>query len=198
MRVLLFDLGGVVMNWTGPREFRKLMDLDISLESARDQLVNSASVRAFEAGICSIEEFANSFTQEFDLKISVNEVPDLFASWAGEPYSGVLDVLISLKADYRLACLSNTNALHWDYLQEEIGLSEVFHHNYASHLIELAKPDPAILEFVLKDMAVAATDVLFFEDTIANIHSADALGFQTCLVDPEVGVLPSLKKLSLL
>jgi putative hydrolase of the HAD superfamily len=49
----------------------------------------------------------------------------------------------------------------------------------------LVKPDPAIYHRVLKEQGFSPSQVLFFDDNLANINSAKSIGIDSYLIDPK-------------
>jgi putative hydrolase of the HAD superfamily len=73
-----------------------------------------------------------------------------------------------------LACLSNSNEVHWHE-----SLTTPFDHAFSSHLIGAIKPDPEAFEYVLEALDVAPSAVLFFDDALSNVESARRLGIES-------------------
>ena len=98
-----------------------------------------------------------------------------------------LDFLSKLKESgrYRMFLLSNTNALHIEQVQENMGkdvfekFRGCFEAFYLSHEIGMRKPDPEIFSFVLKTNALQPENTLFIDDTQEHIASASRLGIKT-------------------
>ena len=95
-------------------------------------------------------------------------------------YPGVPELLRELRPEYRLACLSNSNPVHWRIFGEAIG--EMLDVALLSFDLGLAKPDPAIFRVALDRLGVDAGAVVFFDDSDANVEAAAALGIQAELV----------------
>lgn len=92
--------------------------------------------------------------------------------------------------NYRLFLLSNTNAIHIEYVQEAMGelrynrFRDCFEAFYLSHEIGLRKPDTEIFEFVLETHELNPNQTLFIDDTPENTEAAAALGIQTWNLRP--------------
>lgn len=195
-KVLLFDLGGVIVRWVGPDELAKLTGL--KREAVADRFAISKVFNDYEIGQCSDDIFADELIAQFELRLSREEAKSLWNSWVQECYLGTKDALQTLRNDYIIACLSNTNALHWTHLKTHIDIDQYFDHSYASHIINAAKPDPQSYKISLDDMDVLAEDVWFFDDTFANVQAAGAVGMKAFHINRDVGVVPKLKELRLL
>jgi len=195
-KVLLFDLGGVIVRWVGLDELGRLTGL--GREAIGERFAASSVFRDYEIGQCSDDTFAAELVNSFNLRISISAAKDLWNSWVQESYDGTKEALTKLREDYTLACLSNTNALHWGHLPTHIKLDEYFEHSFASHIIEAAKPDLRSYDIPVEHMGMSPADIWFFDDTIVNVEAARQAGMTAYHVDREVGVIPTLKELGLL
>ena len=71
--VLLFDLGGVVLDFRGPEGLHALTDNRYTLEEIRARWADSPSLATFEAGHSDSEEFARAFIAEWRLTLSAQQ-----------------------------------------------------------------------------------------------------------------------------
>ena len=195
-KVLLFDLGGVIVRWVGLEELARMTGQ--SRDAVVMRFAGSDVFQDYETGQCSDDVFAAELVSLFDLEFPLSEAKALWNSWVQESYDGTKDMLKDLRKDYTLACLSNTNALHWGHLPTHIRVEEFFDHSFASHLIEAAKPDLKSYNILIQEMKVAPADIWFFDDTLINVEAAIQAGMVAHHVDREVGVIPTLKRLGFL
>lgn len=193
-KVLLFDLGGVVVPWVGPELLAASHGLTRDAVMAR--FAGSDIFNAYERGHATNADFTAEFQGLFDLP--EKDIAALWNSYVKPPFPGVMAALTDLKTRFTTACLSNTNALHWAHLNTMFSTDATFHHAFASHEINEAKPDAQSYLKPLAQMGVAAEDVWFFEDTTANVKAARTLGMAVHHVDRTVGVMPVLRELGLI
>lgn len=193
-KILLFDLGGVIVPWVGMEALAELNNL--TRPQVSDRFDDSDLFRKFERGHATEAEFTAELSRIFTLPDT--DIPALWNSWVHPPYPGTLDALSDLKTRFTVGCLSNTNPLHWAHLNTMFSTDEMFHHPFASHEIGEAKPDAACYTKPLEIMGVTPEDVWFFDDTEANVEAARAVGIRTFHVDRAVGVLPILRELDLI
>ena len=84
----------------------------------------------------------------------------------------------------RTFMLSNTNALHWDYVREglpvpgDIRLEDCFERMFLSFRMHLAKPDAGIFLRVLSEAGLRPGETLFIDDSEENCRAAETLGMQ--------------------
>jgi putative hydrolase of the HAD superfamily len=172
--VLLFDLGGVLVEFDGITPLVALSGNTLTREQARRFWLLSDAVRRFETGRCSGEEFAAGAVAELKLNIAPDLFLQQFVSWDRGPMPGALELLDLLKPRFFLACLSNNNELHWRRLREETGLLGRFHHCFASQEIGHMKPDRESFDHVVRNLGVAPDRILFLDDNPECVDGARA------------------------
>ena len=176
IQVLLFDLGGVLVEFDGIAPLIALSGNRLDSEGARRFWLTSPAVHEFETGRCGAEEFARRAVAELGLTMTPEVFLPLFVSWDHGPMDGALDLLDALKPHFLLACLSNNNVLHWNRLREETKLPEKFHRCYLSQEIGLMKPAPESFAHVVRDLGVRPERILFFDDNPECVDAAQQVG----------------------
>lgn len=173
-RVLLFDLGGVVVESAGLATLERLLP-QLAREEILARWLGSGAVRGFESGAMSPEAFAHAFLAEWPLALEPAPFLEEFASWVRGFLPGARELLAGLRSRHRVACLSNTNAVHWARLD---GIEAVFDVCIASHLTGFLKPGREAYEDALRRLGVEAKQVCFFDDLPGNVAAARELGMQ--------------------
>jgi len=175
-QALLFDLGGVLVEFDGIAPLLILSGAALTAEDARRFWRTSASVRRFETGRCAPEEFAAGAVAELNLPIAPDVFLQHFLTWDRGPMEGALTLLDSLRPHFLLACLSNNNGLHWRRLRDQMGLAGRFHRYYLSHEIGVMKPDREAFDYVVRDLRIDPDRILFLDDNPECVDGAHALG----------------------
>lgn len=175
--VVLFDLGGVLVEVAGVHAMRQLAGAASDEELWRRWL-SCDWVRAFERGRCSPEEFAAGVVQDWRLDVDPREFLDGFAAWPTGPYEGADRLVEEAGQRAVLGCLSNTNALHWDAHFLHWPLLRRFDHHFLSYALDMVKPDREIFDHVARTLSVEPQRVLFLDDNLVNVEGARAAGFQ--------------------
>jgi len=191
--VLLFDLGGVIVDFTGPVELAQWVDLPAA--EIKRRWVEDPSVRTFESGGCDADTFAASFVAAWDLPLTPDAFLEVFAGWARALLPGAADVLAELRPHYRLACLSNSNPVHWRRKFSVLGIGQLFDVQLASHELGLVKPDPAIYVQAVQRLDVEPGRIAFFDDLPANIAAARAAGMVAEQVEGVASLRAALRRL---
>ena len=175
-KFLLFDLGGVLVKFVGLVEVRKLLDVDPGPDDIRHRWITSRSIIEFEQGACSPEAFSRNFVDEWGLALDPASFLEMFQSWIKPPFPGVERFLTALRPSFGLACLSNTNELHWHAMLDDGGLRQSLDKHYASYLIGKMKPDRDAFAFVIQDLGCDPSEVIFFDDGPENVKGAREAG----------------------
>ena len=176
IKVILFDLGGVLVELTGVPIMLKWTNHRYDDETLWEAWLNSPAVRSFEKGYSSAEQFAEELIREMDLPVGKTEFIQKFKEWPKGLFPGVSSLMESLKSKYTLACLSNSNVLHWPILMKDMGLEKMFQYCFASHIMRMLKPDRDSFEYVLQQLGCKASSVLFLDDNDMNVKSAKEIG----------------------
>jgi len=149
---------------------------------------------AFEVGEMSQYEFFESLTDSCKFLQSAQCVKRAWNSMLGDLRDETL-FLKKLSRSYDLALVSNTNAAHIEAIAAASGpflwthFTNAFDGLFLSHEIHERKPNASYFEKVAKTMNAEPNEVLFIDDTQANLDGAAALGFQTLLFNCQEGNL---------
>ena len=194
--VLLFDLGGVLIDFAGFDELARLLPGTPHRAEIRDRWIESESVQLFERADITPQRFARDVIEELQLDLSPREFLTEFVDWARGPYPGAVSLLITLRNDFRIACLSNSNELHTPLHRASIHPHvDSF---FFSDEIGLVKPDREIFDHVVRNLAVSPQRIAFFDDTPVNVDAAREVGMNAYVVDGITALKAQLQRLSLL
>jgi putative hydrolase of the HAD superfamily len=94
------------------------------------------------------------------------------------PIEPMIALAESLKNRLPRLLLSNTNAIHMDYVFEHYPFLQDFDAHVLSHEVGLLKPDPAIFQHALRTSGLAAARTVFLDDIAANAEAARHAGMQ--------------------
>ena len=177
-KVILFDLGGVLLRLNDPIE---TFGLDIELSEFKNRWLQSPSVRKFESGGMDTEEFARNIVEEAALPYDSEEFIRRFDAWPDRLFDEALSVLQAIPAKFKRALLSNINPQHWRRDEIEGQLSGYFDHTFLSYETGLIKPDHDAFELVVKSFNCSPDEVLFFDDSQMNVDAAASYGLHAVL-----------------
>jgi HAD superfamily hydrolase (TIGR01509 family) len=83
-----------------------------------------------------------------------------------------------LARSYPLFLLSNTNALHFDYIQENYPVLKHFFQFILSYKVGSRKPEKGIYEYLLQQAGLPPEQILFIDDKMPFVAAAREHGIQ--------------------
>ncbi len=180
--LLLFDLGGVLVDFSGPRDLAAFMNTPAPAGELLHRWASCPHTTAHEAGRLSSEQWAERFIRDWEVSLGPAEFLNEFTMWCRGFFPGAVELLAELRGRYRLGALSNSNVLHWKR-NEEIGILREFDFAVGSHEVGVCKPEPAIFHAVLERAQLSPDAVVFFDDLEANVAGARACGIRAFRVE---------------
>lgn len=193
---IIFDLGGVLIELDGP----PISPTNSRLSEAEiwQTWLHSPAVRRYESGQCDRQTFARLLIEEFQLTCSATELLKDFAAWPVGFFPETAALLDALKGQVQLACLSNTNELHWQRFSQESPVLSQLDEVFVSFAMGLMKPDQEIFHSAQRKLAVPPARVLFLDDNQANVDAAANFGWHSVRVKGIPDVISCLKQYVLL
>ena len=182
MKDIIFDLGGVLIDWDPRYLYRKVfttekeIDLFLSHVCTSQWNTQQDAGRSFEDGIALLEEKFPEYT--FAIRFYWTRWDEMMSG----PVPGTADILREVKKrGYRVYALSNWSAQTFPLAQKRFDFLKEFDGIMISGEEKLVKPDPAIFSRLLKKYNLQAENCIFIDDNAANISKAADLGFETIL-----------------
>lgn len=182
IRTLIFDLGDVLVGLDFDRAYRAAAKLNGRPAEEIPEMIRRADLTApYERGEVSSEQFHRRFTAELELDVSYEDFGRLWGDmFQPEPLIGDA-VLEALARERRLLLLSNTNELHFEWLQARYPLLGRFDDFVLSHRVGVMKPGAEIYEEALRRADCAPNECFFTDDQPGNVAGARRAG-----IDAEV------------
>jgi epoxide hydrolase-like predicted phosphatase len=198
VEVLLFDLGGVLVEYTGVQEVTRLLPAGTSEPEILERLSRCPHTEAFGRGQLSRQEFGERFVRDWGIDLPPETFLEEFRAWSKCLLPGAVELLATLRPRFRLAALSNSNELHWERNSRDLGVADLFEVAISSHEVGLRKPDPRIYRTALERLGVSPDGVVFFDDVHENVVAAAELGIRAFQVDGVPGIRERLIRETLL
>jgi len=193
-KVVCFDLGGVLVeicrDWLQACQVAGLEPRPVPPDFDRQR---SAAGADHQLGRMSDEDYYARVSEASAKSYDAAEVARVHHAWTLGEYPGVDALIAELSAHEHLtlACLSNTNAPHWERLapaadapRPEYPSLQRLEMRLASHLLGLAKPDSRIYAAARDHFGVAPEDIVFFDDLDENVRAARVAGWHAHCIDP--------------
>jgi 2-haloacid dehalogenase len=178
VQAVVFDLGGVLIDWDPRHLYRRIFDSEEEME-------------AFLSTVCTPE-----WNAELDRGRSFEEMVELLCSehperrdhieayhrrWdemLGESIEGSVRILRELhSAGYPLYVLTNWSAETFHMAHERYGFLSLFREIIVSGEVGLIKPEPAIYELLVERTSIEPSRAVFIDDREVNARAAEKIGF---------------------
>jgi len=181
IRAIVFDFGGVLIDWNPRYLYRKLFPgNDTAMESFLAEIGFTEWNQQQDAGRAfslAVTELVKRFPSYADLIQAYDERWE--ESIAG-PLQGTVDLLLPLQqAGLELHGLSNWSSEKFAAVRTKYSFFQLFATILLSGDFKLIKPDPRIFEALLERIGRSASECLFIDDSEENISTARSLGFDT-------------------
>jgi 2-haloacid dehalogenase len=181
IQAIIFDFGGVVINWDPHNLFNKYFSNDSRAISNFLTEINFSSWNlAQDKGYPftkAVSELSVQFPQYAHLIRAYDE--EWEQSIAGI-IPGTVEILQRLKATgYRLYGLTNWSAEKFHLVKHKYEVFDLFEDIVVSGEVKLIKPDPAIFHLLLKRIHRSAEECFLVDDSLQNIEIAKVMGFAT-------------------
>ena len=185
---ILFDLGGVLVEWDGITPLVNLTNSKITPEQARRFWLESLWVKRFETGQCSDHDFSTGVIHDLGLDLTPVEFIREFSSWDRGPFIEAPEILNRLRENFNLYCLSNNNRIHWNHPGLQVLLS-YFLKTFVSFETGYMKPDPRAFKWALSRIPEKPGQILFIDDNQECVETAAELG----LIARQANGLPGVR-----
>ena len=179
IRNIVFDFGGVLVDWNPEYLFRDVFSERSELEHFLQNICTPDWNEKQDAG----RSLASAIrTLQAKHPKYHNEIRLYYEEWTtmlGGPIEHNVALLKPLKVNYRLFGLTNWSAETFPIAFDLYPFFGEFEGIVISGVERLAKPDERIYLLLLERYKLAAAECLFIDDNERNVQAANALGFHT-------------------
>ena len=193
---VVFDLGGVLIDWDPRHLYRQLFDDPEEMESFLAEVTPAEWNAQQDAGRPwgeAVELLAAEYTERRELiEVFHRRWPEMLA---GE-IPGTVTVLAELRAmDVRLVALSNWSAETFPVARARFDFLSWFEGIVISGEVGVNKPDRRIFEQLIQQFEIEPATAVFIDDSLANIEAASGLGFRAIRFTDASGLRRELVRL---
>jgi 2-haloacid dehalogenase len=178
MNTVLFDLGGVLIDWNPRYLYRPLFDGD---NAAMEQFLARVCPPEWNHQMDAGKPFAEAVAERQQL---YPEHTALIALWKDgwqrmlrEEIADTVQILSELRGrGTQLFALTNWSAETFPVARARFPFLAWFQDIVVSGEVKLAKPDPRIFELTIRRTGLDPSDTLFIDDSAPNVEAARAVG----------------------
>jgi 2-haloacid dehalogenase len=176
---VVFDIGGVLLEWDPRNLYRKLFDDEAQMERFLSEVCTMEWHAAHDLGVPYAQSCAALAERH-------PEHADLIWAWGrrteemiGGPIAGTVEILRELlAAGVPCYALTNMEAETYPRRRERYEFMRWFAGTVVSSQEGVAKPDPAIFHRLLERFGLAAGATLLIDDSPVNVDAARRVGMQ--------------------
>lgn len=179
LRAIIFDFGGVLLDWDPRNLYRRFFPEQPEAMEAFLAEINFSEWNAAQDGgrplAEGVRELSSRFPQYAYLARAYHKYWE--ASING-PVPGSADILQRLKTrGFALYGLSNWSSETFPIARAKYEIFNLFDDIVISGEAGLIKPDPAIFTHLLRRIGRLPGECLFIDDSLPNVQCADRMGF---------------------
>ncbi len=180
IKVIIFDLGKVLFDYDLnliSNAFLPYAQKKEDLENINKFMIQNDEIFSkYEKGKISSIDFYNRLSEIAGLNVDYEKFCGLWNN-IFTPMKDMFSFIPMLKQKYRLAILSNTNELHYEFLENLYPeLFNNFSDFFLSYKMNLRKPEKQIYNSVIDYYKLKPNELFFTDDLSININAAKDTG----------------------
>lgn len=177
IKTFIFDLGNVIVSFNHNKIVEKLQSgCALTSNDIFAKAISSKLVNDYNLGKISSAEFFDLLSNELQLKMEFADFSQVWnCTFELEPIIP-LQIIKKLSENYRLIILSDTNELHFDFIEENFPILEYFDDFVLSHKVGAVKPSEEIFRLVIEKADCLPEECIFIDDLKQNVESAKKYG----------------------
>jgi len=130
----------------------------------------------YETGHIDTEQFFVSMEKAFKGNYSREQLVYAWNAIIREENSAIVPLVDAIQARFQTAILSNTSPTHFQKSYDTTAILKKFSKFYLSFQIGATKPDAAVYQYIIRDMSVEPSSLLFIDDIAENVTAAKKCG----------------------
>jgi putative hydrolase of the HAD superfamily len=175
---IIFDLGNVLIAVDEPRAMgRMAARTGKTPEQIREYIRGTPHAHELALGKLSKKQFFHTVAKDLGFDGTYDEFAQIWSD-VFTPIEPMIALAESLKTRVPRLLLSNTNAIHMDYIFEHYTFLNDFDAHVLSHEVGMLKPDAAIYRYTLEKYGLVAERTVFLDDLATNVEGARRVGMQ--------------------
>ena len=184
--VIIFDFGNVLIDLDYPEIIRKLRQVARRNQNNIEELVvNAKMLQLFETGKIGPERFRAEINRLLDVNLAESEFDKIWNSMLKSISKERMDKVLEVGKKYKTYILSNSNIIHELAFEEMVidatgrpSVRDFVDKAYFSHEIGMRKPDLECYHFVIEDINLYPSRMLFLDDRLDNVEAAREAGMK--------------------
>lgn len=188
MDTIVFDLGGVLIDWNPAYLYRKIFQEEAQVQFFLTHICDSHWNEQQDAGRPLAEATQILVAQFPEYTEAIQAYYGRWTEMLGGPIRGTVQLLEALhqQKKYRLYALTNWSHETFPYALQHYDFLQLFDGILVSGEEELVKPDPRIYQLLFERFGINPSTALFIDDNPKNVLASRQSGMEALqFVSPE-------------
>ena len=197
---VIFDLGGVLIDWNPSYLFDKMFEDEEKKNYFFNHICTSDWNEEQDAGRSLKEATALLLDKYPDWKKYIEAYYGRWEEMLGGPIQGSVEILKELRENrtYKLFALTNWSAELFPVALERFDFLHWFDGRLVSGEEKMRKPFPKFYKLLLDRFRIAPHETIFIDDNLRNVKAAQELGITSIRFKSPQQLKEELKKLKML
>ncbi len=177
VKIILFDLGNVIAHIDFDAFWRSLGFLTPAACTPWKEEYAFWTLN-YETGRIQSNEYFNGLIKVFHNRFTAEQLSQAVDSIIQEPIEGMVKLVQQISYKYQTGLVSNTSETHYRLSLKRFEALHILQKHYLSFRLQVMKPDRKFYEFIIHDLLVAPSVILFIDDLESNVEGALGAGMQ--------------------
>ncbi|MEP6926450.1 MAG: HAD family phosphatase [Ginsengibacter sp.] len=175
---IIFDLGGVLIDWNPRYVYRQIFDTEEKIDWFFENICTNEWNELQDAGRSLKEATEELITKYPEYENEVRIYYDRWEEMLGGPIPETVEILHSLKETkkYKMYALTNWSAETFPVALQRYDFLQWFDGIVMSGEEKTRKPFPEIYQTLLNRFEINSSEAVFIDDSLRNIKGAEAIG----------------------
>ena len=180
IETIIFDLGGVLIDWSPFYLYRKIFNTDEEIQDFLDNICTFDWNEQQDAGRSLQEATQVLIAQHPQHESNIRAYYGRWEEMLGGPIHDTVDILQSIhqQGNHALYALTNWSHETFPIAQERYDFLQLFEGILVSGEEKMKKPDPRIYQLIIDRYKIEPSTALFIDDNLRNVEAARGVGMQ--------------------
>jgi len=181
IKAVVFDMGNVVLKVDHMIACEKFSEFsDLPKEEIYKKIIGTRLEDSFERGIISPHTFYESIIERIGVNISFDSFSAIFND-VFTTNNGMSEIIFKLKNKVKIMLLSNTNKLHFSWVDKKFNILRNFDERVLSYEVGSRKPEKEIFLHALNILEYKPDEILYIDDVEEFVYASKKLGMNAII-----------------